>query len=64
MEAVAKQLLRSTDVRVQEAFPHARPPSQPSADGQWPDWRTIWREGAHVDVQIPASQFNATPRPD
>lgn len=64
MEAVAKQLLRSTDVRVQEAFPHARPPSQPPADGQWPDWRTIWREGAHVDVQITASQFNATPRPD
>ena len=64
LEDVAKQLLRSGEVQLQETFPHERPPSRPPADGkQWPtSWRELWSSGAHVDVQMTASDFDATPR--
>jgi hypothetical protein len=64
LEEVAKQMLRSKEVRLQETFPHARPPTEHPADGRWPEWREVWRKGAHVDVQLTQSQWDATPRPD
>lgn len=63
LEDVAKQLLRSKAVQLQETFPHERGPSPPPADGeQWPSWRELWASGAHVDVQMTATDFDATPR--
>lgn len=63
LENAAKQLLRSRFVQLQETFPHERGPSAPPAEGeQWPSWSELWSSGAHVDVQMTASDFDATPR--
>lgn len=63
LEEVAKQLLRSREVQLQETFPHERPPSARPAEGeQWPTWRELWSSGAHIDVQMTTSDFDATPR--
>ena len=61
-EAAAKQLLRSDAVQIQEAFPHARLPSEHPPSGEWPPWREVWKGGYHIDVQMTTDDFDATPR--
>eukprot|EP01047_Picozoa_sp_COSAG01_P070997 COSAG01_NODE_10908_length_2054_cov_1.692583_2_plen_329_part_00 len=64
-EAAAQQCLRSCEVEYIEAFPFARNPSPrpPAAEG-WPHWGKVWRSGAHCDVQLTRSDWEATPRRD
>ena len=35
---------------------------RPEAGSDWPRWQDEWREGAHTDVQLTRSDWNATPR--
>ena len=71
LEAVAKQLLRSERVWVNEDGVNSREPepvgssslTAASAEGagtaQWP-----WRRGLHIDWQVSEQNFDATPRHD
>lgn len=61
-EAAAKQLLRSNAVHIQETFTHDRPPTPEPEGGKWPHWRDVWSSGMHIDVQLTADDFDATPR--
>ena len=62
-ESVAKQLLRSEQVRLIELGPSQFRPGtgeSRSADAEADNWRS----GAHLDIQVSASGFDATPRQD
>ena len=59
-ENLAKQLLRTANVRVIELGPHER---QPSSEPQ-PDPAAAWANGAHIDFQITSADWEATPRRD
>ena len=61
-EAAAKQLLRSNQVHIQETFAHDRPPTTAPDGGKWPHWHDVWSSGMHIDVQLTADDFDATPR--
>ena len=63
-EQVASQILRAEEVEYIEVFPLARPPTPHPDDGRWPDWRDEWARGAHCDLQLTRSDFEATPRRD
>jgi hypothetical protein len=72
LEAVAKQLLRSERVWVNEDGVNSREPepidgsrgltaasAEESGTAQWP-----WQRGAHIDWQVSEQNFDATPRRD
>ena len=62
-ESVAKQLLRSEQVRLIELGPSQFRPGtgeSRSAEAEADNWRS----GAHLDIQVSASGFDATPRQD
>jgi hypothetical protein len=62
-ERIAQQVLKSEAVRVIELGPHSRPPTgQPAPDPH--QAREIWSQQAHIDFQITAADFDATPRRD
>jgi hypothetical protein len=64
-EEVAKQLLRSDRVRLVELGPSQfRPGAGPAARRSAAEDREWWRKGAHIDLQVTTSDFNATPRRD
>lgn len=47
-----------------EDGPHHRPAGQPGAAEEPFDAEAAWRNGAHIDLQVTATDFNATPRRD
>ena len=62
-ESVAKQLLRSEQVRLIELGPSQFRPGtgeSRSAEAEAENWRS----GGHLDIQVSASGFDATPRQD
>jgi hypothetical protein len=62
-ENVAKQMLRSEQVKLIELGATNRPPTdrpQAAPDAQ----REHWATGAHIDLQITTADWNATPRRD
>lgn len=62
-ESVAKQVLKSEQVRVIELGPNHRAPSGQPTPG--PDKsQQLWSEGAHIDFQVTSANFDATPRRD
>ena len=63
-EELTKQFLRAEEVVYWWTVgPHDRPPAKrPEKGGSWPRWEDEWREGAHTDVQLTRSDWNATPR--
>ena len=62
-EGVAKQMLRSDDVRLIELGANNRAPTgEPQASAE--DQAKRWHGGAHIDLQITTADFNATPRRD
>jgi hypothetical protein len=63
-ESLAKQVLRSEDVRVIELGPHQRPPTQRHSAPEDEEARQLWSNGAHIDFQITSADFDATPRRD
>jgi hypothetical protein len=63
-EKVAQQVLRSESVDYIEVFPIDRRPTPVPDSGEYPHWRDEWERGAHVDVQLTRSDFEATPRRD
>ena len=62
-EAVAKQILRASEVDYIEAFPLSRNPTMPHPP-EWPTWREAWAKGCHCDVQLTREDWDATPRRD
>ena len=64
-EEVAKQLLRSDRVRLVELGPSQfRPGAGAAARRSAAEDREWWRKGAHIDLQVTTTDFNATPRRD
>lgn len=64
-ETVAQQLLRAEQVRLVELGPSQfRPGAGPDARRSRDEEREQWRTGAHIDLQVTTSDFNATPRRD
>eukprot|EP01043_Picozoa_sp_COSAG02_P005751 COSAG02_NODE_158_length_32954_cov_16.416771_6_plen_253_part_00 len=64
-EAVAQQVLRAERVRYIELGPTHRPANGDGNDsGAEEDWQSAWQSGAHIDLQVTASDFDATPRRD
>ena len=63
-EELAKQVLRSEEVRVIELGPHHRAGSQRRMPPTAEEARELWATGAHIDFQITTADFNATPRRD
>ena len=63
-ERVAQQLLRSEDVRLAELGPRHRPPTPEQPQGDAAAQAERWAAGAHLDIQITTSDFQATPRRD
>ena len=64
-ESVAKQMLRSEHVHIVEDGPHHRPAAEaPAVDDDGFDAHAAWKGGAHIDLQVTTSDFNATPRRD
>jgi len=63
-ERVAQQVLRADRVDYIEVFPIDRKPTPLPESGEYPHWRDEWASGAHVDVQLTRSDFEATPRRD
>ena len=62
-ENVAKQMLRTEDVRLIELGANNRAPTgEPQAPAE--EQAKRWAAGAHVDLQITTADFNATPRRD
>ena len=62
-EKVAQKVLRSAEVEYIEVFPTMRPPSEQPAAG-FPSWEEEWASGAHCDLQLTRSDWDATPRRD
>ena len=62
-ESVAKQLLRSEQVRLIELGPSQFRPGTGESRSEEAD-AAHWRSGAHLDIQVSASGFDATPRQD
>lgn len=64
-EAVAQQVLRAEHVRYIELGAHHRPAASEGSDTGGADyWKKAWRSGAHIDLQVTKSDFDATPRRD
>ena len=63
-ERVAQQLLRAEDVRLAELGPQHRPPTPEQPQGDAAAQAERWAAGAHLDIQITTSDFQATPRRD
>ena len=66
-EAVAQQVLRAERVRYIELGPTHRPAGAKSNGGDMgdsDDWQNAWQSGAHIDLQVTAADFDATPRRD
>ncbi len=63
-EELTKQFLRAKEVVYWWTVgPHNRPPAKrPENGGTWPRWEDEWRAGAHTDIQLTRSDWNATPR--
>ena len=62
-EDLAKQVLKSENVRVIELGPHARAPTTdapPTPEAA----KEIWRNQSHIDFQVTTEDFAATPRRD
>ena len=65
LEAVAQQVLRTERVRYIELGPHHRPAASEGSDTRGEaGWQQAWQNGAHIDLQVTTSDFDATPRRD
>ena len=61
-EDLAKQFLRASDVVYWWSVgPHNRPPTPRPPEG-YPSWQEEWAAGAHTDIQLTRSDWEATPR--
>ena len=61
-ESVAQQFLRAPEVVYWWGVgPHNRPPTPRPAEG-YPRWQEEWAAGAHTDIQLTRSDWEATPR--